>query len=44
MKTNTRYQGAKSQRIGTQDLSDVGFDLKHHLRQIRLDRLLARQR
>ncbi len=44
MKTRTRFQGAKSQRIGSQDLSDVGYDLKYHLRQIRLDRLLARQR
>jgi len=44
MKTIKRFQDRNSERNEVLDLGDIGHDLKYHMRQVRLDCLLARQR
>lgn len=44
MKTKSRFPGQEPCKTECQDMTDIGLDLKHHMRQIRLDRLLNRRR
>ena len=44
MKIIKRFQDRNSQKNEGLDLNDICHDLKYHMRQVRLDRLLARQR